>query len=282
MSTTTSTTPAHRATPTITEHPFRAVVTRSVMDRLPLVLIVGVLMIGMGLLVGALWPSLQDTFADLEDSLPEAFTTVLGGVSMGTPVGWANAEMISLVAPLGAIAIAVIAGTAATAGEEESKTLGVLISTPIRRRSVVLAKTVAMVVLTALVGVFVYLGLLAGSALGDMGLTQQGMLGASVHVAAIGVLFGAVAILVGAATGARRVTTAASAGLALLAFATASFLPLSESLADGVKASPWYYFNESVPLANGIEWPHLLILAGASVVLVLVSLPVFRARDLRG
>ncbi len=282
MSTTTSTAPAHRSTSTISAHPFRAMVTRSIMERLPLTLMIGVLMIGMGLLVGALWPSLQDTFADLEESLPEAFNAVLGGVSMGTPVGWANAEMISLVAPLGAIAVAVIAGTAATAGEEESKTLGVLLSTPLRRHTVVLAKSVAMVVLVALVAVFVYLGLLAGSALGDMGLPQEGMLGASVHTAVIGILFGGVAILIGTATGNRRATTGAAAGLAVLSFATASFLPLSDSLADGATFSPWYYFNDSVPLANGIEWAHVLILVAASVILVIASLPVFRGRDLRG
>ncbi|MGC1208719.1 MAG: hypothetical protein WA880_12260, partial [Ornithinimicrobium sp.] len=126
------------------------------------------------------------------------------------------------------------------------------------------------------------LGLIVGSALGDMGLSQHGMLGASLHVAAIGIFFGAVAILVGAITGNRRVTIGVSAGLALLAFASASFLPLSESLAGGAKASPWYYFNDSVPLANGIEWAHVLILVAASVILVIASLPVFRGRDLRG
>lgn len=282
MSTSTNTPTQPSSASTITAHPFGAVVIRSIKERLPLTGVIGVLMIGMGLLVGALWPSLKDTFADLEESLPEAFTAVLGGVSMGTPVGWANAEMISLVAPLGAIAVAVIAGTAATAGEEENKTLGVLLSTPLRRRTVVLAKAVAMIALVALVGVSVYLGLFAGSALGDMGLPQQGMIGASVHVAAIGIFFGAIAILVGAATGNRRATTGTTAGLAVLSFATASFLPLSETLADGAKFSPWYYFNNSIPLANGTDWTHVLILTVAAIVLVLVSLPIFRARDLRG
>lgn len=265
-----------------TAHPFWPVVARAVADRIGLAMMVGVLMLGMGLLVGSLWPSLQGTVADLADSLPEAFTTILGGVSMGTPVGWANAEMISLVAPMGGIAVAVISATRATAGEEETKTMGVLLSTPLTRVGFLLAKTLAMVVHVAIVGLAVYGGLVLGSAVGDMGLSTQGMLGASVHIVMISVLFGAVAILIGVTTGNRRVTTGATAGLALLAFAAASFLPLSESLADGAKASPWYYFNDSIPLANGIEWTHVLVLAVATVVLILASLPIFRARDLRG
>lgn len=265
-----------------TAHPFLSVVARAVSDRIGLALVVGVLMVGMGLLVGALWPSLQGTFADLEESLPQAFTTILGGVSLGSPVGWANAEMISLVAPLGGIAVAVVSATRATAGEEEAKTMGVLLSTPLTRVEFLLAKTVAMVVHVAIVGVAVCFGLLLGDVVGDMGMANQGMLGASAHVVLISLLFGAVAILVGAATGNRRVTTGTAAGLAVIAFAAASFLPLSESLADGAKASPWYYFNDSVPLANGVEWTHLLVLAVATVVLIGASLPVFRARDLRG
>ncbi|UJH70358.1 hypothetical protein [Ornithinimicrobium sp. INDO-MA30-4] len=59
-------------------------------------------------------------------------------------------------------------------------------------------------------------------------------------------------------------------------------MPLSESLADGAKASPWYYFNNAIPLANGIEWAHVLILIGGGVLLVLATLPIFTRRDLRG
>ncbi|MGC1207936.1 MAG: ABC transporter permease subunit, partial [Ornithinimicrobium sp.] len=133
MTTTTAPThhrPSQHTSPAL---PFAAVVNRSIMDRLPLTLIVGTLMMAMGLLIGALWPSLQDTFADLEDQLPDAFNAMLGGVGLGTPVGWANAELVALIAPMGAIAVAVIAATRSTAGEEEDKTLGILLSTPVSR-----------------------------------------------------------------------------------------------------------------------------------------------------
>ncbi|MBW8172234.1 ABC transporter permease subunit [Ornithinimicrobium sp. Arc0846-15] len=278
----TTTTPTQASGPTIAAHPYQAVTSHSIRERLPLAILVGTLMLGMGLLVGGLWPSLKGTFADLEAQLPEIFTALLGGVGLGTPVGWANAELVALVAPIGAIAVALIATTQGIAGEEETKTLGVLLSAPISRTTFILAKATAMVFLVAIVGVASYLGLLIGSAVGDMGLSQSGMIGASVHITAVGIFFGGVAILIGAISGKRRLTIGAAAGLAGLSFAAASFLPLSDSLANGAKASPWYYFNNAIPLANGIEWTHVLILIGGGALLVVTTLPIFKRRDLRG
>ncbi|UJH70359.1 ABC transporter permease [Ornithinimicrobium sp. INDO-MA30-4] len=81
------------------------------------------------------------------------------------------------------------------AGEEETKTLGVLLSTPINRTTFILAKATAMVILVVIIGVASYVGLLIGSVVGDMGLSQSGMIGASVHITAVGIFFGGVATL---------------------------------------------------------------------------------------
>lgn len=255
---------------------------RAVADRVVIAGVIGALMVGMGLMVGALWPSLQDVFVEFEKSLPSGFDAILGASPISTAVGWTNAELLSMVAPAGAIAAAVISAGRATAGEEDAKTLGLVLSASVSRVTFLLSKATAMVLHVVVVALLLAAGMVAGTLIGDMGLTFAGIVGASVHVAAIGVLFGAVALLVGSATGNRRLTTIVSAGLAAVAFIASAFLPLVDSLADVAKASPWFYYNDSDPLANGVDVGHLLVLVAATLMVTAVAAVVFPRRDLRG
>jgi len=118
--------------------------------------------------------------------------------------------------------------------------------------------------------------------LGDLGITTWGMLGAGLHTAGLGILFGVIAVIVGSASGSRRLTNAVAGGLATLAFAMNSFLPLSDSLAGLAKLSPWYYFNSGDPLANGPNLGQLLVLGAAALVILALGPGVFNRRDLRG
>ena len=262
--------------------PLATIALHAVRDRLVLVGAVSALMVGMGLIVGALWPSLKDTFANLQESLPDAFTTVLAGADMSTPSGWANAEMMSMVAPAGVIAVAVISAMKSTANEEETKTMGVLLGAPVTRSTFILAKSAAMAVHVLLVAVSVSAGLTIGSLVGDMGLGVANIVGAGLHVAALGLLFGAVAIAVGAGSGNGKLTTTVAAALGGLSFALASFLPLSDALADGAKISPWYYYNSSNPLGTGADLLHLAVLLALAALALAMALLAFRRRDLRG
>lgn len=282
MATTTAPTPAPAHLRAGATRPAVALVRRAVADRMTLASVVGVLMVGMGLMVGALWPPLQDVFAEFETSLPAAFDAMLGASPLSTPVGWVNAELLSLTAPAAAIAVAVVSAGRATAGEEDAKTLGLLLSAPVGRVTLLLAKAAAMVVHVLVVGAFLGAGMLLGSALGDLGLTLGGVAGAVAHVAALAVLFGCVAVLVGSGTGRRRLTTVVTSGLASVAFLAATFLPLSDATAGTERLSPWYYLSAADPLANGADAGHLLLLLGAAAAVLLAAVAVFRRRDLRG
>jgi len=144
-------------------------------------------------------------------------------------------------------------GARATAGEEEDKTLGMLLATPVDRIPFLLATTVAMIVHVLTVALLLVAGHAVANPLGDLGITTWGMLGAGLHTAALGILFWVIAVIVGSVSGSRRLTNAATGGMATLAFAMNSFVPLSDSLAGLAKLSPWYYFNSGDPLANGAD-----------------------------
>lgn len=254
--------------------------SKAIRDRAFLASLVGGLVALLAILVGALWPSLHDTFRDLSDSFPHALTTMLRGADMSTPSGWGNAEVLSFMAPGGAAAVGLISAVRATAGEEEAQTLGLVLSAPVSRTTFLLAKAAAMVVHVVIVGALVSVGFMLGNLIGDMGLPMSGMIAAGLHTSLFGVLFGFVGLLLGGSTGHRRLSLAVGAGLVGLSFAGASFLPLSDSLAGWARISPWYYYNSSDPLANGPDWTHLLVLAILAVIVALVAVVPFQRRDL--
>lgn len=258
----------------------RVLTARAVADRMVAALLVATTMVGMGLVVGALWPPLQDVFADLD--LPPELLAFAGGLDLATPAGWAHAEMLSVVAPAALVAIAVVSAGRATAGEEEAGTLGVLLSLPVTRLQVLAAKAAATVVHVAVVGAGVVAGLLLGSAVGGLGLGAGRVLGAAVSLAVLGLFFGAVALLLGSATGDRRLTGALTSGLAVLSYAAASFLPLLDSVAWLVRLSPWYWATTPPALVEGVSWGHLAVLAAATLAVVGAAAAALRRRDLRG
>lgn len=255
---------------------------RAVADRMTLVGVLGFYGLAIGAGVGALWPPLRETFAGLTDSLPAAFDQILGNVSMATPAGWINAEMMSMMGPGFLIATAIISAAAATAGEEQARTMALLLSTSASRTTFLAAKTAAMVVHVLIVAVAMFAGLLVGNGIGHMGIPVGDLLAATFSMTLLGLVFGAIAMTLGAAGAQRRRTMAISAGIAGLSFVLAVFLPLSESLAWLAKLNFWYPYGANVALVNGIDWGFAAILAACSVAISGIGFVIFPRRDLRG
>lgn len=268
----------HRAAPAVTG----AVLVQAVRARTTMVVVASLILAGFGLMVGALWPPMRESLAQMQAALPEAMLLMIAGSDMATATGWVNAEMMSITAPAVLIVVAVGSATRATAGEEEDRTLGTLLGAPVGRVEFLLAKAAATAVHVGVVAAAMAGGLLLGSVVGGMDLPLSGVLAVTVHAVALALLFGAVGLALAAATGRRRLSTSVTGALAALAFVLASFLPLSERLADGVRLSPWYYFNSSDPLGHGVDPAHLLVLLGSTAAFLLLAVAAFRRRDLRG
>ncbi|GAB3126018.1 ABC transporter permease subunit [Glaciibacter psychrotolerans] len=261
---------------------FSTLIGKAVTDRAPLAAVASFYILVIGALIGLLWPPLREAFQTMPPAMTDLVAAISGGTDLSTSTGWANAELLSVLAPAAAIVVGVMSAAAASAGEEENKTLGLNLSTPIGRSAFLTAKIIGMGVLVVIVAVCVGLGLLLGTAIGTLGFTTAGMTGAAAHTLLLGILFGTLGFLIGAATGSKRLATLVPTVVAVLAFAANTFLPLNASLAVGQKFSPWYYYLSSDPLAHGANGGHLALLAGVSLALAVAAVLVFRTRDLRG
>lgn len=112
----------------------------------------GILSFGLALLYVLLFPSIQESFEELD--LPEYMESFSGAAgSYSTPEGYLATEFFTAV-PITLVIFAIVAGTA-TAGEESAGTLDMLLAQPIRRRRVIVEKALG-------IGAAVSVALLAG------------------------------------------------------------------------------------------------------------------------
>jgi ABC-2 type transport system permease protein len=235
----------------------------------------------MGVMIGPMYNLLDEALLNLSDSLPEALLAAFGGGDMSTPEGWYQIETFGLMAPLAVMAVTVIIGGRALAGEEANRTMGLLLANPIRRSTVVLQKTFAMVLAALVVGIATFAGVAGGSLVGGLGMSIGNIAATSLLVTLLGLSFGALALALSAATGRVAVAIYGAVGLALVFFLLNAFLPLSDRLAGWAKVSPFYYYLGSDPLINGMHWGHGALLAGLATALIAWSVVLFQRRDIR-
>ena len=251
-------------------------------DHQGLTLVVGASIAGLGLMEALLFTLLPDGISEVFEQFPDALIAMIGGVDMSTPSGFLQGEVFSIMMPIALIAVTGTVGAKALAGEEENGTMGLLLASPVRRSSIVLGKAVSMVALATVVGLLTFLGTAAGIALAGLDVSLVNLAAISLLATLLGLVFGAVALLVSAATGRVRWAISAAVGLALVAYMLQSFLPLSASYADWAALSPFHYFLRSDPLGTGMAWGDAGVLLAVFLVLVALAVPAFERRDLRG
>jgi ABC-2 type transport system permease protein len=200
---------------------------------------------------------------------------------MSTPEGFYQIETFGMMAPIAVMVITIAVGSRALAGEEEHRTMGLLLANPVKRSTIVYQKALAMVLYGFGVGFSIFAGVSIGSLLGGLGMSIGNIAAASLLVTFVGLVFGALALALGAATGRVRVAVFGTVGVALILYVINALLPFSENLSGLAKASPFYYYLGSDPLVNGMHWGHGALLVALAVLLVIGSTLLFERRDLR-
>jgi len=241
-------------------------------------------LVGLVAMYAAIWPSIRDqpTFNDYLDEMPAALRSLFAasGADMSTPAGYLQVELFSLMAPLLLIGYGITAGAAAIAGEEDRRTLELLLANPVSRRRIVLEKLAALTAGMAVLGAGTALALLAAGPLAGLSLSLRGIASATVHLALLGVEFGALALAVGAATGRPGLSRAVPAVVAGLAYVVNGLAPVVSRLRPVRRFSPFYQYAGHDPLRHGLSWPAVLVTGGSILVLAALAVTGFRRRDL--
>ena len=233
----------------------------------------------------AIWPSMRDQPAlnDFLDQMPEAFRNLFAttGADMSTPIGYLQIELMSFMAPILVILYAVAAGSSAVAGEESRRTIDLLVTAPVSRRRIVLEKTLAMVVGTVGLAALLGVALVVEGQFADMGLPPGQVAAAMLHLALLGLVFGAVALAVGCATGQAGLSKAIPAGLAVVTYLVNGLGAMVAWLEPLQRLSPFYQYAAHDPLRNGLSWAGVVVALATVVVLVVLAVVGFERRDVR-
>jgi ABC-2 type transport system permease protein len=240
-----------------------------------------VMFLMMGVMLGPMFNLIEDALVTLNDSMPEAIMALVGNGDMGTPEGWYQVETFGMMVPIAFMLVTVAIGARALAGEEERRTMGLLLANPIKRSQVVLEKMFAMTVYAVAVAVAIFAGVALGSVIGRLGMSMGNIAATTLLGMLVGLVFGALSLALSAATGRSRVAIFGTVGAALTFYILNAYLPLSDSVAGLARWSPFYYYLSSDPLNTGMHWGHGVILLALAIGLVALSVALFQRRDLR-
>lgn len=230
----------------------------------------------------ALFPTIRSNpqLTNLRQTYPKALRSLFGISDLTTGVGFMRAEVFSVVAPMLLIVMAVLWGGDLIAGEEDRGTIDILMANPVSRRRVLLEKWAALT--AGVVGAGAALGLALAIVLPavDLRISAAGAAAAVVAVVALALLFGTLALTVGAATGRRGLARGSAAVAAVAAYLVSSLADLVGWLKDVRPVSPWYHALGVDPLARGFSPAHLLLPLVLTVVVAAVGIVAFDRRDL--
>jgi ABC-2 type transport system permease protein len=190
-----------------------------------------------------------------------------------------DAELFSFMLPLLVLVLAIGSGARTFAGEEEGGRLELVLAYPMARRAAVLAKAAAVageVFLVCAVG-FAALAVLDAVVGLELSLSRLGA--AFGGLAALGLLYGWLALAVGAAVPSRVLAIGVPAGYAAAAYLVGGLHALAGWLDPFRFLSPFWLVG-SAPLQNGANgWGALAVLAAAVAALAAGAILVDR-RDL--
>jgi ABC-2 type transport system permease protein len=229
-----------------------------------------------------IYPMVRD-MPDLDvflEQYPDVFGQLFNIEAMTTGPGFLNAELFSLLGPALFLVYGIGRGARAVAGEEETGTLEVLLATPLSRTRMLAEKALALVTGVSVLGVVLFVTMVAFGPLVDLGLTVGYAAAAAASMTLLGAEFGLLALAVGAVAG-RRGPAITVAGVA----AVASYLLFAVgALVDEVE--PWRFlspFQHAIgtdPIINGMSAGYATAMVLVGLVVVALSSPLLEHRDI--
>jgi ABC-2 type transport system permease protein len=254
------------------------VFTKSTLDRWKGMVIAVVSLAAMLLLAMSVYREID---VGVYDELPEAFRALMNVPEGADAAGLAVGVLYGLYGALTLAGLALSMGSASIAGEERDHTLGLLLGNPRSRSRVLASKVGAMVLLVALGAVALWAAAYLVAGILDVSLTGMEIGAYSLHLGVNALFYGFMAMAIGAWTGRRGLASGITVAVMAISYIAVGLLPVIEGWENAAKAFPWYYFDGSRPITNGVSWGHLGILVGGIAAFAAIAWYGVNRRDLR-
>jgi ABC-2 type transport system permease protein len=188
--------------------------------------------------------------------------------------------VFSILGPILFLVFAIGAGGRAIAGEEESGTLDLLLSTPVRRRQVLVDKTLGIGLALIGLGAVLWIAIVLFGPAFQLHVALSAVAAGTVMLVLLGAAFGAVALAVGTATGHKGLADAAAGGFALVTYIVNAVAPQVDALRGLRPICPFRWYLDPDPLKTGLHAANIAVLVTIIVAGLAVALFMFDRRDL--
>ncbi len=236
-------------------------------------------------IVSMMYPTIRNAsgISQLVEQYPKNVLAIFGVSDMdfSSGSGYLAGELFGFVIPLLVLMLTVGAGGAIIAGAEERGLLDLVLAHPVRRRRVLLESAALIVVLALAFGLVTLVSLLAMDPIVSLKLSLINLLGTVAGVVLLGIVFGWLALVVGALSGSRGRALAVAGSVAAVAYLASSLAQLVDALRPARLLSPFWYATSGSPLLAGYTWWYALVLLGMALAVILVGVIGFDRRALR-
>lgn len=235
------------------------------------------------LMIIAFYPAVRgnDSLDSLYTDLPESAQALLGGSDLTSPVGYLNSQLFAFFLPAVLLVFGIGWGSASLAGEEEARTLDLLLAQPVPRWSAYVQKLggikVGLLLLTAATAV----PLLLFNGVVEFDLAVVDVLAICVQMFLFCLVLSVAAQAIAAATGRKLMGTATVAGYAFVSYLVYGLASTVTWLQHLEPLSLWRWYLGNDPLVNGFGVKEIVVMVAVALVLWLAGTWAFGRRDLK-
>jgi ABC-2 type transport system permease protein len=183
-------------------------------------------------------------------------------------------------APIMAIAVAVNYGGKATAQEESSKSLDIILSAPISRESFIIQKIFSMIIKTLFIAITHWFSYFILGIIFSQNIPIEGLSAICFNLFLMGITFGMISVFIGTLSGNSTQAISIGGALALIAYLVANIAPLVDSLSNTKYFALFYYYKGGEPLKNGFHSWHWIPFLAITLTFIFLSIYQFKKRNL--
>lgn len=235
-------------------------------------------------LVAAFYPSIRDdpSVNSLYANLSPTAQGLLGGSDLVSPKGYLNTQVFAFFVPAVLLVFGLGRAAASLAGEEEARTLDLLLAQPISRRSAYVQKAAAIVVWLALLAACVWVPLVLLDRVVRLEVGAAPLFAVCAQMWLMVVSLSLACQAISAATGRKSIGLAVVTAYAFVSY-VAYGLSSSVSLLKPLRPlTLWRWYLGNDPLSNGFNIRVSAVLAVTGIVAVALGADQFNRRNLRG
>lgn len=230
----------------------------------------------------ALYDSFAGEIENMAEIAPAEMEAMLGGnlEFASTPAGWLGIELYGIFLPVVLAIIGVSSGSTAIGSEEDSGTLELLLASPVSRTRIVVEKSLSITIQIGLVAISVWVGVALGTFLFPFEVSLIDVLLATLMAWLFGISISYLSLCVHSITGRKGFAIGVGSLFVGFSYIVNILAQLLNSLSGLKYLSTFYYYSGGTVLLEGLNVTNLFVLVGASLILWILSVKFFAARDI--